>query len=74
MTNNNAPHRRPRLDHIDAANYLAYLERRRAHLTMLIVRNVDLAIELATEHHDRADAMIASIHSHANAVNRNMSL
>lgn len=65
MTNNTAPHRRPVLDTIDANNRLAYLEMRRAHLTLVILNHSDLAIELANEHHDRADAMIATIHEHA---------
>lgn len=55
---------------IDAHNTIIRLERRRAHLTRLIVANTSLANELASEHDMRADDMLASIHSHALHLNR----
>lgn len=70
MTNNTPDTRffatdAPRNNWIDANNYLAEIELRRAHLTLFLVANTSLAIELAGEHRMRARRMIDSIHSAA---------
>ena len=71
MTNRFHATRRPVLDSVDAANKIIEAEMRRAYLTLFILNYSDLAIELANEHHDRADAMIDAIHEVANAFLRN---